>query len=193
MSASIPMSRRWLSFNIITFRPESIRRLACRRAAERSHLAAGPSAELAARTWDAAWGGPARRDRLAALILLPLAGERAPAAGSARPTSADERSMLALHEAGLKAHMDGDIDALLAIQADDFLLVDRGEVSSPSKQDLRDFLGPYLASTKFEFYRDKVPPLVKVSKDGTLGWVAAQIEARGESLGANGQPKTIEA
>ena len=89
--------------------------------------------------------------------------------------------------------MDGDIDALLAFQADDFLLVDRGEISTLSKQDVRDFLGPYLASTKFEFYRDKVPPLVKVSQDGTLGWVAAQIEARGESAGSNGQSRTIEA
>jgi len=133
------------------------------------------------------------RNLLTSLILLLLAGAPAHAAESARPTSADERSILALHEAGLKAHMDGDIDALLAIQADDFLLVDRGEVSSPSKQDLRDFLGPYLASTKFEFYRDKVPPLVKVSQDGTLGWVAAQIEARGESVGSNGQARTIDA
>src|SRR5687768_2870466 len=133
------------------------------------------------------------RDLLTSFVLLLLAVVPAHAAESARPASADEQRILTLHEAGLKAHMDGDIDALLAFQADDFLLVDRGEVSSLSKQDVRDFLGPYLASTKFEFYRDKVPPLVKVSKDGTLGWVAAQIEARGESLGANGQPKTIEA
>ena len=89
--------------------------------------------------------------------------------------------------------MDGDIDSLLAIQSDDFLLVDRGEMSSPSKQELRDFLGPYLAAAKFEFYRDKVPPLVKVSQDGTLGWVAAQIEARGQTVGADGQARPIEA
>jgi hypothetical protein len=133
------------------------------------------------------------RDLLTSFLLLLLAGVPAHAAQSTRPTSADERRLLALHEAGLKAHMDGDIDALLAIQADDFLLVDRGEVSSPSKQDRRDFLGPYLASTKFEFYRAKVPPLVKVSRDGTLGWVAAQIEARGESVGSNGQARTLEA
>ena len=133
------------------------------------------------------------RDLLTSFVLLLLAGVPAHAAESTRPTSADERKILALHEAGLKAHMDGDIDAFLAIQADDFLLVDRGEVSSVSKQDRRDFLGPYLASTKFEFYRDKVPPLVKVSQDGTLGWVAAQIEARGESVGPDGQARTIEA
>ena len=133
------------------------------------------------------------RHLLPSFVLLLFAGMPAHATESAGPASADERRLLALHEAGLKAHMDSDIDALLAIQADDFLLVDRGEVSSVSKQDVRDFLGPYLASTKFEFYRDKVPPLVKVSKDGTLGWVAAQVEARAESVGPDGQARTIEA
>jgi ketosteroid isomerase-like protein len=133
------------------------------------------------------------RNLLTCFVLLLVAGFPARAAESTRPMSTDERNILALHEAGLKAHMDGDIDALLANQADDFLLVNRGEVSTPSKQDRRDFLGPYLASTKFEFYRNKVPPLVKVSRDGTLGWVAAQIEARGESMGSNGQARTIEA
>lgn len=133
------------------------------------------------------------RHLLPSIVLVLAAGMPAHATESAGPASTDERRLLALHEAGLKAHMDSDIDALLAIQADDFLLVDRGEVSTLSKQDVRDFLGPYLASTKFEFYRDKVPPLVKVSKDGTLGWVAAQVEARGESVGPDGQARTIEA
>ena len=133
------------------------------------------------------------RDLLTSVVLLLFVGVSAQATESAGPMSADQRSLLALHDAGLKAHMDGDIDAFLAIQADDFLLVDRGEISTPSKQDRRDFLGPYLASTKFAFYRDKVPPRVTVSKDGTLGWVAAQIEARGESVGSDGQARTIEA
>jgi hypothetical protein len=133
------------------------------------------------------------RKLLTCFVLILVAVVPAHAAESTRPMSADERNILALHEAGLKAHMDGDIDALLANQADDFLLVNRGEVSTPSKQERRDFLGPYLASTKFEFYRNKVPPLVKVSQDRTLGWVAAQIEARGESAGPNGQARTIEA
>ena len=109
------------------------------------------------------------RDLLTSIVLLLLAGVPAHAAESTRPASADERRLLAIHEAGLKAHMDGNVDALLAFQADDFLLVDRGEISSLSKQDVRDFLGPYLASTKFEFYRDKVPPPVKVSQEGQRG------------------------
>ena len=133
------------------------------------------------------------RHFLTTLVLLLVASAPARADEPAGPSSSDERALLALHEAGLKAHMDGDIDALLTIEADDFLLVDRGEISSPSKKDRRDFLGPYLASTKFEFYRDRVPPIVKVSRDGSLGWVAAQMEARGQSVSADGQARQIEA
>ena len=47
--------------------------------------------------------------------------------------SSDEQQLLELHQAGLTAHLAGDIDALLAGQADDFVLANRGEVSSPSK------------------------------------------------------------
>jgi TonB family protein len=47
-------------------------------------------------------------------------------------------------------------------------------------------------STRFSIYRDQVPPTVKVSADGTLGWVIAQIEAKGEQAGADGQPQQFE-
>jgi hypothetical protein len=96
-----------------------------------------------------------------------------------RSTSADEQALLRLHDAALRAHVEGDVEALLATQADHFVLVNRGEVSSPSEDQRREFLGPYLAGAKFEFYRDAVPPIVKVSRDGSLGWVIAQVEARG--------------
>jgi hypothetical protein len=96
-----------------------------------------------------------------------------------RSSAADEQALLRLHEAGLKAHLDSDVDALLAPQSDDFVLMNRGEISSPSKAERRQFLGPYLEATTFEFYRDAVKPVVKVSRDGSLGWVIAQVEARG--------------
>ena len=113
---------------------------------------------------------------------------------SMAPNSAsfDEHRLLELHEAGLKAHIDRDIDALLATQAEDFVLLNRGEISLPSKQQRQKFLGPYLAATTFDYYRDKVPPLVKVSRDGSLGWVMAQVEARGMTVTAEGERKPVE-
>jgi hypothetical protein len=125
-------------------------------------------------------------------ILIVTTGVAACASTAPSPPSSDERRLLELHEAGLKAHIDRDIEALLATQADDFVLLNRGEISLPSRQQRRKFLGPYLAATTFELYRDTVPPLVKVSRDGTLGWVMAQIEARGMSVTAEGERKPVE-
>ena len=88
--------------------------------------------------------------------------------------------------------MDRDIDALLAPQAEDFVLLNRGEISQPSREQRRAFLGPYLAATTFEFYRDATPPLVKVSRDGSLGWVVAQVEARGFAVTPQGERKPVE-
>jgi hypothetical protein len=112
--------------------------------------------------------------------------------GTPPSSSADEQQLLALHQAGLAAHLQGDIDALLAGQADDFILVNRGEISSPSMEQRREFLGPYLAATKFEFYHDALAPIVKISRDGSLGWVIAKVEARGTSATSDGSDVGIE-
>jgi len=109
-----------------------------------------------------------------------------------RASAADEQALLKLHEAVLKAHIDSNIEALLATEAEDFVLMNRGEISSPSKAERRAFLGPYLASTTFEFYRDAVKPVVKVSKDGSLGWVIAQVEARGSAATRQGGRQSVE-
>jgi hypothetical protein len=126
------------------------------------------------------------------LFLVLTSGITACTSMAPNSPSSDEHRLLELHEAGLKAHIDRDIDALLAKQAEDFVLLNRGEISLPSRQQRQKFLGPYLAATTFEYYRDTVPPLVKVSRDGTLGWVMAQIEARGMTVTAEGERKPVE-
>jgi len=123
------------------------------------------------------------------LMALVLAGCMPDAA---RSPAAEVQRLLELHQAGLQAHLDGDIDALLAHQAEDFVLVDRGDISSPSMGQRREFLGPYLAATRFEFYRDTTPPIVKISRDGSLGWVIARVEARGAGRNPDGSQTPLE-
>jgi hypothetical protein len=97
---------------------------------------------------------------------------------------ADTQELLRLHEQAMQAHRDSNIDMLLAAEGDEYVIASRGEVSRPGLADRRQFLGPYLAATRFSVYRDQVPPIAKVSSDGTLGWVIAQVEAKGEQKGA---------
>jgi len=104
----------------------------------------------------------------------------------------DEEQLLALHEEGLQAHRASDIDLLLKAEEDDYVVSSAGGVSHPDKDDRRQFLGPYLESTRFSVYRDQIPPIVKVSRDGSLGWVVVQIEARGDQTQPDGNVETLE-
>ncbi len=91
----------------------------------------------------------------------------------------DEAALLALHRDGIEAHLQNDVDRLLAPESDDYVLVNRGEVSHPDKKSRAASLGPYLQSVRFEKYADAIEPIVKVSPDGRLGWVIAQVEVKG--------------
>ena len=105
---------------------------------------------------------------------------------------ADVRALLAIHEEILQAHRDSDVDRLLASAVDDGVVANRGKISRPTIEETRKRLGPYLQSTRFSIYRDQVPPIVKVSADGSLGWVVAQVEAKGEQTTPEGKTEPLE-
>lgn len=104
----------------------------------------------------------------------------------------DEQQLLALHEEGLQAHRASDVDLLLKAEEDDYVVSSVGGVSHPNRESRRQFLGPYLESTRFSVYRDQIPPVVKVSRDGSLGWVVVQIEARGDQTQPDGTVEPLE-
>ena len=67
-----------------------------------------------------------------------------------------------------------------------------GDFGAPTFDERRGRLGSYLRSTTFQEYRDVADPLVRVSSDGTLGWVIVQIEASGRQTTPEGQPESLE-
>ena len=105
-------------------------------------------------------------------------------------TSGDRARLLALHEEAMEAHRNSDVDLLLQADAEDFVLASRGQISRPSLEQRRQFLGSYLRGVRFAEYVDVVAPVVHVSADGTAGWVIAQVRARGTEIGGVG--KSIE-
>lgn len=113
---------------------------------------------------------------------------------SKSPTAArdDEAALLALHRDGIEAHLQNDVDRLLAPESDDYVLVNRGEVSHPDKKSRASFLGPYLRSVRFERYADAIEPIVKVSPDRRLGWVIAQVEVKGVARTQEGAEEPLE-
>jgi len=72
------------------------------------------------------------------------------------------------------------------------VIANRGEITRPDRKARREGLGPYLEQTRFSKYRDKVPPIVKVSADLSLGWVIVQVEARGDRTTPRGRVEPLE-
>jgi len=107
-------------------------------------------------------------------------------------TAGDRARLLALHEQAMDAHRKGDVELLLQAEAEDFVLASRGEISRPSLEQRRQFLGPYLRGVRFAEYIDVVAPVVHVSADGTAGWVIAQVRARGTEVGGAGRSLQFE-
>jgi hypothetical protein len=72
---------------------------------------------------------------------------------------------------------------LVADQAPDMIIVNRGEMTRPSLEERRASFGSYLGRTVFSEYREN---------DGSLGWVIVQVGARGVQTAEDGTKKPIE-
>jgi hypothetical protein len=96
-----------------------------------------------------------------------------------------EQRLLALHEAVLEAHRTGNVDLWMSVEGDEYVSANGGAITFPSAAERRAMRTPYLAATTFDSYRDTRDPVVRVSDDGTLGWVIAEVEVAGARLGGD--------
>jgi hypothetical protein len=116
------------------------------------------------------------------------------ATGCATPPDpeAEVAELLGLHERVLEAHRTGDVEGWMAVEGNEYVSANGGEVTFPSAAERRAVREPYLRSTTFTVYRDLRPPVVRLSADATLGWVIAEVEIRGTQL-SNGVETPVEA
>ena len=114
------------------------------------------------------------------------------ASGAQEHISSDADEILKIHEALLAAHLANNIKGVLAAEADTILVVGRGEVRLASKEERIRQFGRYLERSEFEQYRDVIPPIIRVSADGTMGWLVAQVRIVGDETGDGGARVPIE-
>lgn len=104
----------------------------------------------------------------------------------------DEDALRQLHAKVMRAHLESNVDLLLEDEAADYVVASQGEVTRPSLAERRARLGPYLGSTTFTKYADLIPPVITVSKDGSLGWVTVQVEASGVQKNDKGEKEPLQ-
>ena len=114
-----------------------------------------------------------------AVAVLPLF---VPARLLAAPSRADwstleaREEVLARHAIEREAHMERNVDLLLSLFADDFVMIDGGEVQRPTRAESRERFGTYFRTVKFRKWDDLAPPSIRVSRDGTLASVIVRKE-----------------
>jgi hypothetical protein len=104
----------------------------------------------------------------------------------AQEASGDAAELRRLHEELLVAHRTADMDRWMAIEAAAYVSANGGRVTQPELEARRTGRAAYLAGTTFAVYRDLREPLVRVSEDGSLGWLIAEVEVRGSTESVTG-------
>lgn len=103
----------------------------------------------------------------------------------------DLATLAAAHARVLEAHRRSDLALLLEDANARSMSSGRGVLRESGRDELAARLGPYFAKTRFDRYEDVVPPIVAVSADGTLAWLACQIEAAGTQAQAPELPQPV--
>ncbi len=106
---------------------------------------------------------------------------------------ADQAALLAHHEASLQAHRVNNPEWFIRDRAEEYILVSRGEVLRPTSEQTVARFQDYLGRTRFTEYRDLVPPVVRISEDGTMGWIAVQVKVAGVQTQPDGTEEKIDA
>ena len=100
------------------------------------------------------------------------------ALGSPPPCPADAKAaLLALHETTRQAHLRGDAALIAATIGDRLLFAEKGMIRVQSKAEVADFFAGYFQRVRYRQWRDVSPPVVEVSPDGVMAWMAVAVEA----------------
>jgi len=103
----------------------------------------------------------------------------------------DLAELAAAHGRALEAHRRGDVELLLHDEAESSTVSRRGELVEGRRDTLHKNMSAYLGSTHFSRYEDVELPVVAVALDGSMGWLACQIEAEGRHEEAGGATSPV--
>jgi hypothetical protein len=102
--------------------------------------------------------------------LFCLSNALVPARSMTLDTQASAKAeLLALHQAARRAHLNRDVDFIVAGMGTEFTTVHEGKVKVMSRDDVRKQFTEYFCGAEFSAWDDLEPPIIQVSPDGKNG------------------------
>ena len=90
----------------------------------------------------------------------------------------ERAELLRLHKAGREAHFKTDVELLQADSPEEFVSVTDGKIRRSGKADERKMFTEYFRGAKYFEWDDIEEPIVRVSKDGSMGWMITRVRVR---------------
>jgi hypothetical protein len=100
------------------------------------------------------------------------------AASSNCPATDAKAELLSLHEKTRQAHLRGDAVSIAETIGDQLLMADNGTLRTQSKAEVAAFFTGYFRRVRYSAWRDASPPVVTISPDGRMAWMAVAVEAK---------------
>lgn len=100
------------------------------------------------------------------------------AAPSTCPATNARTELLSLHETTRQAHLRGDAAPIAATIGDQLLFAENGVLRRQSNAEVAQFFTGYFKRVRYRQWRDVSPPVVVISPDGKMAWMAVEVEAR---------------
>ena len=106
--------------------------------------------------------------------------------GLNRPATVEE--LRRLHAREREAHLNRDAALMASLFADDFVSVQDGEVTRPSREASRQRFERYFARVTFLAWDDEDEPAIELSEDGTLATIVVRKRVHVTYRDDDGQP-----
>jgi hypothetical protein len=91
---------------------------------------------------------------------------------------AERMELLNVHETDRRAHFATDIDLLLSHGTKEFIMVARGQIDTTTPAQMRGQFKRYFEDATYYAWDDLNPPIIRISKDGTLAWMITRVHVR---------------
>ena len=101
----------------------------------------------------------------------------------------EKAELLRLHQQDRRAHFQTDVDLLLARHPEEFIAVRDGKIYRPKKADTRKMFTESFKGANYFEWDDLEPPIIRISNDGSLGWIIVRLKVRRTKKDAAGAEK----
>ena len=110
--------------------------------------------------------------------MIPVAVAVSLMASSSCPATDAKAELLSLHEKTRQAHLQGEAATIAGTIGEQLLLAENGTIRTQSNAEVAQFFTGYLERVRYSQWRDVSPPVVTISPDGHMAWMAVVVEAK---------------